>query len=250
MTYKYGWIPDLPDVRDYKFTAPPTIELPPIVDNSGMHPIVYDQGKLGSCTANSSALAYDFARVKAGLAAILPSRLMVYYDERVIEGTVKYDSGAMNRDAIKTLADTGVCPEKYWPYTILKFAKRPTQTAYKQAAPHKISLYERINNLSLQDLKAAIVNNSGFIFGISVYSSFQNPDVAKTGIIPMPDTSNEKLLGGHSIFACGYNDNTQMIKGRNSWSDQWGDKGHFYIPYAYLTNQNMADDFWAIEAAT
>jgi C1A family cysteine protease len=58
--------------------------------------------------------------------------------------------------------------------------------------------------------------------------------------------AKEKLLGGHAVMAVGYNDITQRFIVRNSWGIDWGKKGYFTIPYAYLTNRNLADDFWCI----
>jgi C1A family cysteine protease len=61
----------------------------------------------------------------------------------------------------------------------------------------------------------------------------------------MPGTK-EKLLGGHAVIAVGYNDTTQRFIVRNSWGSKWGNKGYFTMPYAYLTDSNLADDFWTI----
>src|SRR6266480_3185514 len=48
---RYGWIPDLPDQRDYLYAAPiPVLQsLPSSVDLRSGCPPVYDQGELGSC---------------------------------------------------------------------------------------------------------------------------------------------------------------------------------------------------------
>lgn len=56
---RYGWIPDLPDQRDFMFAAPMKVQakLPPSVDLKAQCPPVYDQGQLGSCTGNGVAAA-------------------------------------------------------------------------------------------------------------------------------------------------------------------------------------------------
>src|ERR1043166_8872390 len=103
---RYGWLPDLPDVRDVVYAAPrPLIrKLPSKVDLSKLCPPVYDQGQLGSCTANAIGAAFEFELRKQDTTKdFMPSRLFIYYNERVIEHTVNNDSGAMIRDGIKSV---------------------------------------------------------------------------------------------------------------------------------------------------
>jgi C1A family cysteine protease len=113
--YRYGWVHDLPDHRDQLYSAPVPIlqALPSLVDLTLKCPsVVYDQGQLGSCTANAIAGAIEFDQLKQNLPAVfIPSRLFIYYNERAIEGTVASDSGAQIRDGIKSVAKQGVCPE-------------------------------------------------------------------------------------------------------------------------------------------
>src|SRR6202795_3091486 len=132
---RYGWIPGLPDERDHLFAAPPAFlsALPPFIDLRAQCPAVYDQGMLGSCTANAIGGAIEFDRLKQSLADFVPSRLFIYYNERLIEGTVDIDSGAMIRDGIKSVASQGVCPEPEWPYDISKFTEKPSAKAYADA---------------------------------------------------------------------------------------------------------------------
>src|SRR5947209_9795436 len=114
----YGWIPDVPDQRDHLYAAPAQYlkALPALTDLRAKCPPVYDQGQLGSCTANAIGGAIEFDQMKERLPQIsIPSRLFIYYNERVIEGTVNTDAGAMLRDGIKTVAKQGACPEPMWP---------------------------------------------------------------------------------------------------------------------------------------
>ena len=132
---RYGWIPDLPDERDHMYAAPAQFltTLPASFDLRKSCPRVYDQGMLGSCTANAIGGAIEFDRPKQKLPDFVPSRLFIYYNERRIEGTVGIDSGAQLRDGIKSVASDGVCPEPEWPYVITKFTQRPPAKAYKDA---------------------------------------------------------------------------------------------------------------------
>src|SRR5450631_3498884 len=124
----YGWLPDLPDQRDLSYAAPAPLlkKLPASVDLRPQCPPVYDQGQLGSCTANAIAGAVQFDEIRSGIAPTwTPSRLFIYYNERALEGTVSADSGAQIRDGIKVIAKLGVCPESDWPYDITKFTEKP-----------------------------------------------------------------------------------------------------------------------------
>src|SRR5438105_8191782 len=118
----YGWIPDLPDHRDYMYVAPLAEggPLPPSVDLRAACPPVYDQGQLGSCTANAIGAAFEYEQVQEKQKDFMPSRLFIYYNERAIEGTVDSDSGAMIRDGIKCAAKLGVCSEDTWPYDLAR----------------------------------------------------------------------------------------------------------------------------------
>jgi C1A family cysteine protease len=237
---RYGWVPDLPDQRDFLYAAPAPFQqnIPPSKDLSSKCPPVYNQGQLGSCTANAIAAAIEFSQKKK----FVPSRLFIYYNERVIEGTVASDSGAQIRDGIKSVATQGAPPEKVWPYNIAEFAVTPPP--FTDAKLDMVSLYQRLVQ-DLNTMKGCLASGYPFVFGFTVYESFESAAVAKTGIVPMP-ASGEKSMGGHAVMAVGYDDATREFLVRNSWGPDWGLKGYFKIPYAYLTETNLASDFWTI----
>ncbi len=242
---KYGWVPDLPDHRDYKYAfGHISLKLPSKVDLHGACPPVYDQGQLGSCTANALAAALDFERKRQKLAFMGPSRLFIYYNERVIEGTVSEDSGATLRDGMKAVATQGACPETLWPYNAAQFATTPPPPCYTSGTQNVALQYSRLSQ-DLASLKSCLASGYPFVFGFSVYQSFESDAVAQTGKVPMP-SADEQLLGGHAVLAVGYSDASQRFLVRNSWGPGWGFHGYFTIPYTYLTNPNLADDFWTI----
>lgn len=244
---KYGWKPDLPDHRDHLYAAPPAVllALPSSIDLRSQCPAVYDQSDLGSCTANGIGAAIEFDQIKEKLPHVwVPSRLFIYYNERVIEGSVKIDAGAQIRDGIKSVVAQGICSEELWKYDITKFAKKPPAKCYTNAKTHLVTSYMRVTQ-TLSQMKGCLAAGFPFIFGFSVYESFESQEVARTGILNMPGPK-EQMIGGHAVICVGYDDKTQRFLIRNSWGSSWGMSGYFTIPYSYLTDHNLADDFWTI----
>lgn len=250
-THSYGWKPDLPDFRDYAIDIiykpvdkkDKLKQLPATVDLRSMCSKIEDQGNLGSCTANAIAGNIEFLEKKDKIPFEDLSRLFVYYNERIIEHSVNYDSGASLRDGIKTLNTQGICSEKLWPYNISKFKIKPTASCYKDALNHKATSYYRLN--TVDQMRICLGDSYPFIFGFSVFESFESDTVATTGIVPMP-AMDEQLLGGHAVCAVGYNDKEKRFLIRNSWGIDWGDNGYFTMPYAYIEDRSLSDDFWTI----
>jgi len=242
----YGWIPDQPDQRDHLYAVPPQYltALPARTDLRAKCPPVYDQGQLGSCTANAIGGALEFDRIQQKLPPFVPSRLFIYYNERVIEGTVRSDSGAQIRDGIKSVASQGACPEPEWPYVISKFAVKPPARAYKDAALDRAVSYQSIVQ-DLNQMKGCLASGFPFVFGFTVYESFETTVVAKTGHAPMPGWA-ERPVGGHAVMAVGYDDSSGWFIARNSWGPGWGMKGYFTLPYAYLIQPGLSSDFWTV----
>jgi C1A family cysteine protease len=243
----YGWTPDLPDQRDHLYSAP-LLKLGPLparVNLRAKCPPVYDQGQLGSCTANAIGAAFQFNQLKQNAKkAFIPSRLFIYYNERTIEGTVREDSGAQIRDGIKSVTKQGVCPEKEWPYDIANFAHKPSPACYQDALKNQVTSYQRLVQ-GVTQMRGCLADGYPFVFGFSVYDAFESTAVARTGVLNLPG-ANEKMIGGHAVMAVGYDDVAQRFIIRNSWGTKRGQKGYFTMPYAYITDNNLADDFWTI----
>jgi C1A family cysteine protease len=168
------------------------------------------------------------------------SRLFIYYNERKIEGTVNEDSGAYIRDGIKTLAKEGVCSEDLWPYIIGKFARKPGPECYEAALSNRVSLYQKLSGTD--DMLACLADGYPVVFGIPIYESFESAEVERTGIVPIP-AQDEIMLGGHALCAVGYDMDKKWFIVRNSWGENWGDKGYCYIPFEYM---KQGSDFWTI----
>lgn len=262
MKYIYNLKRDEFDERDRHFAhsiAPiSSVKLPTSIDLRYKCPAVYDQGELGSCTANAGCACRSML---AKQPVLLLSRLFLYYEERNMEGTVAEDSGASVRDICKSVNKYGVCEEKYMPYDVKNFAQPPSYEAMENAQKYKIYAYKKLN--SLNEIKQSLsFRQQPVLAGMDIYESFEGEEIARTGIMPMP-RSTEQNLGGHAVLIVGYIDHSDVISSlksifsgkqgpqgylivRNSWGSSWGDQGYFYMPYEFLT-KGYAYDFWIME---
>lgn len=241
----YGWKRQLPDRRDFKVEHLHLDALPTSVDLRPNMPPCYDQGQLGSCTANGIAGIIEHQFIAQKLPVWVPSRLFVYYNERALEGTVESDAGADIRDGIKTVATDGVCTEAEWPYVESKFTNKPDANCYTDAKKNLVQTYTALGQ-NLPTLKSKLAQGFPIVFGITVYESLESDSVASTGIVPMP-APTEQCLGGHCVVIVGYDDSKSSFLVRNSWGTDWGIDGYFWLPYAYVLNPDLASDFWVVE---
>lgn len=251
LIFKHGWIKDKVDERDLLYKAPLHMRaaLPARINLRNIMPPVFDQGSLGSCVGNgvASNIAACVLLQTNGKGLFIPSRLMIYYMARELEGTVNEDSGCMIRDAIKSVVKNGVCPESQWEYDIDMFAMKPTEDCYQHAQLHQVIKYERIM-VDLLDIKACLASASPVVFGAVLYNSFMSKRVMETGDVPYPSFWERlrRPIGGHCMVLTGYDDAKQVFMVKNSWGTSVGDQGYFTMPYRYIGNKSFCSDMWKI----
>lgn len=241
----FHWKKDKVDTRDYIYQAIALQSTSRTIDLRPYCSAIEDQGNLGSCTGQAVAGAIELLNKKNNKPSDV-SRLYIYYFERLLEGTVNYDSGAYIRDGIKATNKYGAPLEKLWPYNISQFRSLPSRIAQDDGARRKVTLYERA--MDFDACINAIANGYPVIIGFLVYSSFLSNVVSKTGMMPYPNISREALLGGHAVLLVGYDLKRQVFIARNSWGTRWGDSGYFYMPFDVIKNTRMSSDFWVIKS--
>lgn len=237
----FQWTRDTTDSRDYLYNLSSVRTLSK-VDLRPHCTLIEDQGQLGSCTGQAIASAIELLN-KRNKKPTDVSRLFIYYFERLLLGTVNYDSGAYIRDGIKSVYKYGSPLEKLWPYNIGKFRQRPVAPALADGLRRKVLRYERITDHD--GCIDALNNGYPVVIGFDVYSSFLK--ITGNGVMTYPNKRKEKLLGGHAVLIVGYNLANQQYIVRNSWGTRWGDKGYFYMPFEVIQDTSMSEDFWIVK---
>ena len=244
---RYGWIPSLPDRRDYKLIHPQAkvAALPSNIDLSAGMPPVWDQGQAGSCVGHACSAAFAYNAIRQGIDQWTPSRLFVYWNARALEGTTASDAGAQIRDGIKGLVEWGAPPETDWPYDDTKACVQPPTQAFADAKQHLVSSYLSVDQ-NVDAICTTLAGGEPVVFGFSCYESFESDAVAQTGILNLP-AANEAVVGGHAVCLVGYDDATSRFQVRNSWGPDWGQQnGYFTMPYNYVADTSLASDFWVV----
>jgi hypothetical protein len=219
---------------------------------------VYDQSHIGSCTANALCVAFRLGAPSPNNQPLYrPSRLFLYYVERDRANLIGQD-GAYLDDGFASMKQTGVCSETAWPYVTAKQNVRPPIAAYTQAAFYKITGWGKVDGVGLsliENMKQVLMTGRAIVFGMLVYSSFESSDTANTGVVRLPNTHTEQMLGGHAMTMVGFDDTKQAFLTANSWGSNWGTvhpssgkRGYCWLPYAYATNPALFDEALFIQS--
>lgn len=224
-------------------------ELPPRVDLRPKFTAIEAQGNTNSCTANAVAGAYEYILKRhLGDEAFDASRMFVYYNARAAEGedvTIE-DNGSVIGLAVKSLKEKGICSEDTWPFDESSVNTKPSDEAYQEGANFVIEEFAVVPT-ELFAWKHCLAEGYPIVFGLLLYNSFDKQRVR--GLVPEPTASEQarEEHGGHAMVCVGYSDKDQVFIVRNSWGEDWGDKGYCYIPYRYLMNPKFNDgDSWHI----
>lgn len=222
-----------------------------------------DQGGLGSCTGNSSAMAIQVEMARAlgkpnGPWPELPSRLFLYFHARAEEGTTDQDAGAMISDIFDAAAKLGFPPESAWSYPdanasddamLAKATAQPDWNAYRRAADQRfIQGAHRITSTGqarADDVARAIAAGSVVVWGTDLDQQFEDLTPSQTwGGVHGP------VIGGHAMFLHKYEtlpDGARRYMTRSSWGD-WCDNGSAWVAQSAITSSH-ASDFWVVSLA-
>lgn len=232
-----------------------SMRLLPAVDLRRQLPPAYDQLATSSCgpTAAAALMCHQFPEHAPGGF----SRLQIYADVRVLEDDFSQDGGVETRNLFKVLCKTGAAPETMWPFDVSKlFVLPPDSLAPKQ----KLLSYSRL--VGEGDFLTCLSEGYPFILGFTCFESIDSDELARTGVMPMPDSSKEVEIGGHDVLVVGYDlkfkssaafkrsgvdpalVTDRMLLIRNSWGTAWADAGHFWMPIAYASNPSIGGDCW------
>lgn len=243
---RYGWRrPQTPHRGTHLTLSADDLDgLPLAVDLREGMPAVYDQGALGSCTAQAVAGAIEYLGRREGLDLDTPSRLALYFDGRAARGHVLEDDGAVLIDVVSAAAFNGFASESAWPYDVTRYAAPPPAHYRDVARRTRLVNVEALAH-DLGTLLSTLAAGYPVAFGATVFRSFEA--VGADGVVPLPDGA-EPELGGHAMLVVGYDRPAGHFLVRNSWGEGFGLGGHAWIPFAYLIDAILCGELFALRA--
>jgi C1A family cysteine protease len=238
----YNVKPSLPDVRDYIYKSSGNVALREKVDLRQWDTIVENQDSLGSCSSNALTNAYELM-VKQNYPEQFDhlSRLFVYYNTRLEDGTLSEDVGIYLRDGLKAIKKYGVCTESLWPYDLEQWDNTPSEEAYEDAKKRSIIQYQKL--ISTYYITEVLNNNKPVVFGMEIYDSFMQLN-QNLSTVSLP-SRKEMSLGGHAMCMVGYDLKKRLFLAKNSFGSDWGMNGYCWIPFDYIRQEGY--DVWTFE---
>ncbi|MDR1582803.1 MAG: C1 family peptidase [Prevotellaceae bacterium] len=212
---------------------------------------IKNQGQQGSCLAHAITSIFEYAMKLNQEKELDLSEAFLYYNARHMDATgdvsIHTDTGSRFKPAMDALVQYGVALEKYCPYNENVYNQKPSEDAYQDAASRRLISAKNVNR-KISDIKSALVDGYPVAVSFTLCPSFTE---AQNGYIPMPneqeiaemyaeDAPKDKNFQ-HAMVITGFSDELQMFVVRNSWGEDWGDKGYCYVPFSYVENEKLCD---------
>lgn len=191
-------------------------------------PEVYDQGAVGSCTAQALVGACEILAHRAGYAPERPSRRALYWRERSVEGSVAEDAGAILADGVEALR-VGWIDEARWPHATAWDA------SWIAAPPPPGEFSPRLINaealvIDARDVAWEIACGHPVAVGLRVTRAWEDLD---GDTLPGPEGDS---IGGHAVTLVGFDrGERRSFLVRNSWGSAWGDGGYAWLPFSWIS---------------
>ena len=246
---------------DKKFRLLPNIDEQPLKDNYEAHEVkmesvdlrsnfsnIKNQGQQGSCLSFTLTSIFEYMMKVSKQEDCDLSEAFLYYNARNLDEneSVNNDNGSRFHPSIESLSKYGIALEKYWPYNDSVYNTRPSDEAYKDAATRKLIKALNVER-SVDAVKSALADGYPVAASFTLYPSFnqngayiQMPTEEEIENANNVEQENEMYRHArHAMTIVGFSDDLQMFLVRNSWGEDWGDKGYCYIPYAYVQDNEL-----------
>lgn len=227
------------------YAPAPGLKPLPSVDLRRFFSPVRDQGPVGSCTAFAVAGMYEAIMNRNNPSLTVNADLserFIFYHTNINKG--KGDEGSSFHDQLNVMGRFGICAEALFPYTPECMDAAPSAAATADALNHRVTLARQVPLRSEGSKYDCVTANhamltsaltEGYPVGISLML-FDDFGSHPGGHVPRPadDAVEHGEHGHHAMVIVGYSERDKCYIVRNSWGEDFGDKGYCYISASYI----------------
>jgi len=206
---------------------------------------VRDQGRIGSCCAQSLVGGLELLMIKGGEPLQSLSPMFLFYNARKMSDSQNQIMGTFTAHANAAVMAFGVCPEEYWPYVADQATSKPSDNAYRQASAFEAVQYARL--ATTDEVKATLTSGLPVMFGSDIGMAYYR-EAERTGRMPELGGAPNGEPCSHAMLVVGYDEDDKSFLVKNSWGEGWGDKGYARVPYSVFDRHVWDDDMWVIGA--
>ncbi len=211
-------------------------------------PKVLSQGQQGSCVAWASAYAartiLESRRTGKSPNSVRFSPSFMYNQISTDHSTCQ---GSYIKLAMENMMNQGAVQYADFKYDPSNCSRKPSSSLKVKADRYKIKGFQRLteNGQSLTEemlsIKQNLAQGSPVIIGMMVGGSFMTDMSGKDLWKPKPSDYDQQNFGGHAMCIIGYDDykGGGSFEIMNSWGENWGDNGFFWIRYSDFKEFNV-----------
>lgn len=220
---------------------PPAFDSVPVQDAVDLRKYcspVGDQGQTSRCSAFAWTHAAELvANMKAGESARLSPTFAMLEFQRMQGDAQDYayaysggDGTSGGPDPGRVLAEEGTCRQELWPDD----SERPLSSERNLASDaERHTLDATPWPIALEDVRRVLSGGCPVHVAMNTGTAFSN--VGRDGVFNAAEPPSGRH-GRHAMLIVGYTGNFYILK--NSWGENWGDKGYSYVPQSVLANSD------------
>ena len=203
-------------------------------------PPVHNQGPCGWCVPHAVTAAMEVLECKITASERISEPHLWYLGR----GDVNNCKGGWSINAgVNTAKENKLIAGSLWPYSIesgVMTTTKPADTILQEQGKYNVDGYTIVGNSDIDTIKLALKEGNPVVAAVPVFleSGWSSGD-DNYGTITLPG-EDAQIRGYHAILLVGYDAGIEQFLLRNSWGEEWADRGYATISFEYIQQSGRA----------